>query len=150
MHKLVLTVEEYLAGSDVQDAVFAESTRRCDSLRGISAVLPTYSLMKIGMKQTVEKRTKNVERVGLNNTANSLRGHRDTQRNPGIRSRAGGSAGPTALPVMISSPKWIAVRIRAHLRVHLTLLLCSIAHTARRCTETLERYAYPSPTTSLR
>jgi hypothetical protein len=41
------------------------STRERDSLRGTSAMLSAYSLTQIGMKLTVEKRTKNVELVGL-------------------------------------------------------------------------------------
>jgi hypothetical protein len=48
-----------------RDERMTVSTRERDSLRGTSAMLSAYSLTQIGMKLTVEKRTKNVELVGL-------------------------------------------------------------------------------------
>lgn len=67
--QLVLTFQVLLAGSNMQDATFfavlAVSISECDSSRGTSTSLSTYSVTQIGMKPTVKKRTKNVELVGL-------------------------------------------------------------------------------------
>jgi hypothetical protein len=69
--QLVLTFQVPLAGSNMQDATFfavlAVSISECDSSRGTSTSLSTYSVTQIGtcMKPTVKKRTKNVELVGL-------------------------------------------------------------------------------------
>jgi hypothetical protein len=96
----VLTLQEPLAGSDMQEAAFIRrvdrmtvSTRERDSLRGTSAMHSTYSLTQIGMKLTVEKRTKNVELVGLLPNCEQPQGEPCvTREEPEIRLRRGGSA----------------------------------------------------------
>lgn len=108
----VLTFQEPLAGSDMQEAAFVRrvdrmivSTRERDSLRGTSAMLSTHSLTQIGMKLTVEKRTKNVELVGLLPNCEQSQGEPCHTRSTRNSATARWVSGPSRDDLLIHWPK---------------------------------------------